>query len=60
MDWLLIADPLPEPARRPCLRRSQVARLEGVEALPLPRNLAVAQSEEPPVSLQAGACHADR
>ncbi|PRW60831.1 hypothetical protein C2E21_1298 [Chlorella sorokiniana] len=40
--------------------RSQVARLEGVEALPLSRALATAQSAQPPVSLRAGACHSDR
>lgn len=31
-----------------------------MEALPLPPHLAEAQSAAPPVSVRAGACHADR
>ena len=41
-------------------RRSQVARLEGVQALPVPPHLAASQSAEPPVGMRCGSCHSDR
>ncbi|KAL4437429.1 hypothetical protein ABPG75_004568 [Micractinium tetrahymenae] len=40
--------------------RSQLARLEGVAALPVPPQFAAATSVAPPVGMQSGACHADR
>lgn len=49
----------PLPAA-PTPGRSQVARLEGVQPLPVPPHLEAAASVEPPLSARVGTAHSDR